>query len=105
MLIASESFYLLNKAIPQQIQSKMNHIIRAPDEIMGVPGPKMFWLPWRMTQKQISKKTSQEEYDFRKKRSMAPFGPSFVGGLDNDSVMIKDVSWYVFIFPAANICI
>ena len=32
--------------------------IRVTNEILGVPGPKTFWMPWRMIQKQISRKTS-----------------------------------------------
>ena len=54
---------------------------RAPDEILGVPGPKKSWMPWRMTQKQVFRKTSLANYDFKKSRGggMAPC-PSFIGG-------------------------
>ena len=31
-----------------------------------MPGPKKFWVPWRMTGKPISRKTSLEQYNFRK---------------------------------------
>ena len=36
------------------------------DEILGVSEPKKFWMPWRMTQKRISRKISLAKYDFRK---------------------------------------
>ena len=35
---------------------------RVPKKILGVQGPKKFWMPWRMTQKWISKKTSLAKY-------------------------------------------
>ena len=31
-----------------------------------MPGPKKFWVPWRMTGKPISRKTSLEQCNFRK---------------------------------------
>ena len=39
---------------------------RAPDDTVGAPDPKKFWMPWKMTQKQISRKTSLGKYDLRK---------------------------------------
>ena len=33
---------------------------QAHDKILGVPGPRRFWLPWRMTQKWIFRKTFQQ---------------------------------------------
>ena len=35
---------------------------RVPKKILGVQGPKKFWMPWRMTQNWISKKTSLAKY-------------------------------------------
>ena len=46
------------------MRSCLDH--RVPDEILEVPGPKMFWMPWRMTQKQIFRKTSVAKCNFRK---------------------------------------
>ena len=31
-----------------------------------MPGPKKFWMPWRLTQSRISRKESLAKYDFRK---------------------------------------
>ena len=42
-----KSVYLL------QLKFPFNVIFRAPDEILGVPGPEEFWMPWRMIQKRI----------------------------------------------------
>ena len=50
---------------------------RVPDEILEVPGPKKFWMPWRMTQRQIFRKTSVAKYNFRKngRRGMITLAP------------------------------
>ena len=56
-----------------------------PDQILRVPGPKKFWMPWRMTQKRISRKTSLAKYDFRKSggaRGPCPLAPSSSRGLE-----------------------
>ena len=37
---------------------------RAPDKMLGMPGPKKFWMSWRMIQKRISLKTFLAKYDF-----------------------------------------
>ena len=60
---------------------------KASDKILGVPGPKKFWMPWRMTQKRISRKPFSEKYDFRKSGGArgpgvrGPLAPSSSGGL------------------------
>ena len=46
----------LNKSLFEQKRL----FIRAPDETLKVPGPKKFWIPWRMTQMRMSRKTSLE---------------------------------------------
>ena len=57
-------------------------------KILGVPGPKTFWMPWRMTEKgmtekRISRKTSLAKYEFRKSEEvMSPLSPPFVGEPD-----------------------
>ena len=38
----------------------------APDEILGVLGPKKFGVPWRMAQKKISRTKFLAKYNFRK---------------------------------------
>ena len=40
------------------------NINRAPDKILGVPGPKKFWMPWGMTQKRKSRKATLAKGDF-----------------------------------------
>ena len=35
-------------------------LFEVPDETLKVPGPKKFWIPWRMTQMRMSGKTSLE---------------------------------------------
>ena len=59
--------------------------VRAPEEILRVPGPKKLWMLQRMTQKGISGKTFLTKYDLGKSggehRSSAP--APFVGGPGN----------------------
>ena len=59
-------FFLLFRAVVSLSISLTSVLDRAPSETLGVPGPKMFWMPWRMTQKRIYKKRSLAKYDFRK---------------------------------------
>ena len=48
--------------------------MQGPGEILGVPVPKKFWKPWRITQKKNSKEISLTKYDFRKiGEAMGPF--------------------------------
>ena len=59
--------------------------IFGPGPDLRVPGPKKFWMPWRMTQKRISRKTSLAKYDFRKSggaRGPCPLAPSSSRGLE-----------------------
>ena len=53
-----------------------NLYCQAPDKILGVPEPIKLWMPWRMTRKQIFKKTSSAKYSFRKSwGGMVPLAP------------------------------
>ena len=55
---------------------------QAHDKILGVPGPKRFWLPWRMTQKWIFRKTFQQSTISEKVEGIVHFAipPSSLSG-------------------------
>ena len=71
-----------------------------------MPGPKKLWVPWRMTGKPISRKTSLEQYNFRKSGGggggggghdpcPSPLPPRFVGSPTQLEVMPQ--SSYIYI--------
>ena len=39
---------------------------KSPNEILVVPGPEKFWMPWKMSQKWICRKTSLTKFEVRK---------------------------------------
>ena len=61
------SFLLFFKAVVSFSISLTSVFYRAADETLGVKCQKKFWMSWRMTQKQISRKTSLAKYNFRKR--------------------------------------
>ena len=57
------------KPFKSQIKGKHSSgeiAVQGPDKNLRVLGQKKFEMPWRMTQKRISKKTSLAKYDLRK---------------------------------------
>ena len=59
-------------------------LFQSPRQDSGIHGRTKCWMPWRMTQSQISRKTSRVNYDFRKGGGPcppAPPSPLFVEGL------------------------
>ena len=63
---AREDYFLFFLLCPSQ----------GPRRDSGSAGTKKFWIPWRMTQKRISRKTSLAKYDIRKSgEAIAPLPP------------------------------
>ena len=60
------SIFCLRNVSSSNLKTINWNFSRVPDKILGMLVPKKFWIPWRMTQKQISRKTSLAKYDFRK---------------------------------------
>ena len=59
-----------------------NLYCQAPDKILGLPEPIKLWMSWRMTRKQIFKKTSSAKYSFRKSGgAIVPLAPPSSGAL------------------------
>ena len=59
-----------------------NLYCQAPDKILGLPEPIKLWMSWRMTRKQIFKKTSSAKYSFRKSgEAIVPLAPPSSGAL------------------------
>ena len=80
-----------------QIITVFPYNIQAPYKILGVPGLKMFRMPWIMTQKQISQKAFLAKCYYRKRGGMAPMlpSPSFV---EEPDIYIYNIYIYVYIY-------
>ena len=66
-----------------QIKTVFPYNIQTPDKLLGVSEPKMFWIPWKMIQKRISKKTFLAKYDFRKSGGHDPHASPSNSGSEN----------------------